>query len=339
MYHQMSKRALTLFLAMLMCVMSLSGSFCISAHAATTVITAQSTESQTVKSGPSYSYYTDVGSISAGEGVIVLGAVKNEGWYHIRYNVGNTGNMKCGYVPSYTLTNLSATPSTEIYNGGERISTSAQTVWSCDLYGKKINIGSISANEPVTLLYEFKSIYNGASYNGAYIEYSTSNGTKRGYLYNYGLTSCPGASVSSVARMINSATVYGGPSTSNCHAIGSIGKSEFVTVVAKEGDWVCVEYNTNNGRKRGFLSSGYLDYHRPGLTYSDFWNNGITSPDAFSGIDRTVFAGPSDQFATLGTIKTYETTFKYYTTYSGWDYISFKDSDGKWIYGWAKDND
>lgn len=299
--------------------------------------TGQSTVSQTVKAGPSYSYYTDVGSISAGETIYVLGSVKNEGWYHIRYTVTSTGKYKSGYVPSHLVTNISGNVSTEIYTGGQYISNSQQTVWSSNVPGNRISIGTIYANEPITVLYYAPVQYNYSLYRIWYIEYSTSSGTKRGYLYDANIRSCPDTIVTSVARINNDASVYGGPNSSTCAIIGSVGKSEFVTVLAKMQDWVCIEYNTNNGRKRGFLSSGYLDYHRPGLTYSDFWDYGKTSPSGSSDKTTYLYAGPSTQYATIATINAYSTDVRYYgdsATESGWCYVRITNSNGKYVYGW-----
>lgn len=280
------------------------------AHASSRAIFGHSTQNQTVYSGPGTSGYVTSGSIEKNEMVWILGKVKNMDWYHIQYRVTvgtYAGKQRTGYVPISTIDNIGGTGDIheEIYNGGERISNSAQNVYSCDDMTYRIKIGSISAQEPITLLYAYQYVDSSKSYLVAYIEYSTSSGAKRGYLHYPDVTeNILGTNgVTSVARVVSGATVYFGRGTSSYYTAGSISANEFVTVIAKYGDWVYVEYNTKNGRKRGHLSSGYLDYHRPGLSYIDVYDADPNwqAEGRISGT-YTVYAGPTKQYAAIDTV-------------------------------------
>ena len=270
------------------------------AHASSTAITGRSTINQTVYTGPDSSDYVSAGSISSGETVYILGKVKNMDWYHIQYHAGT--KQKAGYVPTSTITNISGgTPHEEIYNGGLRMAVRSFDVYSCDDSSISVDIGGISANETFTLLYAYQYSDSSKSYLVAYIEYSTSSGAKRGYVYYpefiENITGTNG--VTSVARMRSTATVYHGEDSSAYATIGTIGANEFVSVVCKKGDWVYVEYNTNSGRKRGYMNSSFL--------VEENTSNNIKTFAEYQGLKKAtaelnVYGGPNSNYAKIGTI-------------------------------------
>lgn len=314
------------------------------AYASSTAIKGQSTIDQTVYSGPSTGGYVTVGSIKSGEEVFILGRVKNTGWYHIQYKVTQgqyIGKQRTGYVPCFTITNINATVSDEIYTGGLRKSQKNYRVYSCDDSAISVDIGSISANETVTLLYAYQYVDSSKSYLTAYIEYSTSSGTKRGYVYYPEFIEHVAGTngTTSVARMNSSASVYYGTSTSSYGVAGSIGVNELVCVIAKSGDWVYVEYNSKTGRKRGYLSNGYLDYHRPGLYYADTYVSYVMVSMA-KGSSSNVYASPTDKSACIDVLPagaeiTFQTSFNADPSWTYIDYYKTSDSTKKtsgWIY-------
>ena len=334
----LNRRITSFFLCCVMCILAIVP-MTMTAHASSTAITGVSTIAQTVYTGPHTGHYVSAGSISAGETVYILGAAKNTGWYHIQYHVGNTGKQKSGYVPAFTLTNVTGTVSDEIYNGGLRKSTKSYDVFSCDDSAIAMDIGGISANETFSLLYAYQYVDSSKSYLCAYIEYSTSSGAKRGYVYYPEFISDTAGTngVTSIARMKNSATVYYGEDTSSYAAAGSISSGEFVSVICKKSDWVYVEYNTNSGRKRGYISSGYLDYHVSGLYYRDTYGlDGYTQPSVYAATTLTIYAGPSSTYAITDTIpeNTEIGMVRTFVQDPSWSYITYATSSGKWRSGW-----
>ncbi len=302
-------------------------------HASSTQITGRSTVAQTVYSGPSSSYYTSIGSISANETVYVLGKEKGLDWYHIQYWAGS--NQKSGYVPTNTITSISGgTPGEEEFYGGYAHSNAYQTVWSCDDPSLAVNIGSISANEPVTRLYAYGNVM--------YIEYSTASGAKRGYVYSPNF-SYP-VSPTCVARVtVNTTLMYGCKSGYTWEVAGSVGAGEYVSVLAGSAgrNIVYVEYNSSSGRKRGYMSASNLSMHG-GVTV-------VKLDDMYGYIEGTeigafpititgtvpVYASPSTASATIGSVSNEEVGFDGEITINGqhWTYIIYSTASGKWKAG------
>lgn len=258
------RRILSLALAIVMCLCMIP----CTAMASTPGITGYSTTAQTVYTGPSSSHYVSAGSIGNGELIYILGT--EQGWYHIVYNV--SGGQKSGYVPIGNVRNVSGgTPAEDDFWGGYAISNTAQTVYSCDDYSTKVSIGSISAQEGVTRLYGYNSTAsNGQVYSVLFIEYSTSSGAKRGYVFNPNF-SYP-YEQTCVGRMTMGCNTYYGAYDSlsfwdgtTFGKAGFVGDGEYVAVLAKNGDDMFIEYNTSSGRKRGHVSSTYVRlYNSPG---------------------------------------------------------------------------
>lgn len=146
----------------------------------------------------------------------------------------------------------------EVMTGGYRYSNGNNKIESCDDFDISINSdSSISNTEGVTLLYDYGySDWTGKSYRVAFIEYSTSNGMKRGYIYNDKLAN-PFAStlVKAPARVIT----YTGPDANRFNLdTGAIAINEYACAIGYSGNYIFLEYNTNDGRRRAFASSNDL---------------------------------------------------------------------------------
>lgn len=175
----------------------------------------------------------------------------------------------------------------ESYDGGWAFSKANHTVYSSATGGSAI--GSIG-REGVTVLSKSGSTY--------YIEYSTSSGAKRGYVRNISSSNFDLSSLSSscVAKVTTGYSLYYGPNTSTYAATGgSVGAGEYVAVIAKEGSWAYVEYNSASGRKRGYMPYANLAcYNRP-ATFADFYmSNSAHSQQIPSGMKKDIYFGPND---------------------------------------------
>lgn len=148
----------------------------------------------------------------------------------------------------------------------------------------------------MTLLYDYGYTGDNGSYRIAYIEISTSSGTKRGYVYNDQLDNV--SYNTSVARVITSSSTYSGPDSAYVK-IGGAYYNEFVSIIAKEGDCAFIEYNTTSGRKRAYINYSKLyNYNYPGW-YNDF----ATNQGLYRATSKlNVYGGPDADNANIGTI-------------------------------------
>lgn len=245
------KRLLSIVLTLVTCLSIIPS---IPVKAATnydSYISGVSTTAQSVYYGPSSGYYTAIGSIGSGEKIYILGKEKGLGWYHILYHAGSK-NMKSGYIPTSTVRNISnGTPHEEEYYGGYAYSNSYQKVWSCDDPSTAVEVGSIDAGEGVTRLYAYNNVM--------FIEYTTNNKAKRGYVFSPNF-SYP-VSPTCVGRITTSSSLsYGANPNLNFQNVGSVGAREFVAVLGASATrgYAYVEYNTNSGRKRGYIPTGCI---------------------------------------------------------------------------------
>lgn len=198
----------------------------------------------------------------------------------------------------------------ESYNGGWAFSKANHTVYSAATGGSVI--GSIG-REGVTVLSNSGTTY--------YIEYSTSNGAKRGYIRNISSSNFDLSSLSSscVAKVTTGYSLYYGPNTSTYATTGgSVSAGEYVAVIAKEGSWVYVEYNTNSGRKRGYMPYANLTcYNRP-TYFADFYmSNSIDWYTIPSGMQKDIYFGPNDDgsYGYVGYIDSTDSPAKVYYDY------------------------
>ena len=266
-----------------------------------TAITATSTGTTTVYHGPDASVYAVAGTIGA-ETVNIL-ATSME-WYHIEYNVNGTDSQrKTGYVPKSALTNVTGgTPSEEDFYGGYCFATQELAVRTCDVFANTAETGKLFKDEGCTFLFSYS--VNGTGV--AFIEYSTSAGTKRGYVESAYLKFTCETIVAIANENLN---VYAGPNTAYTH-FGTVFKNELVSVIALEENIAYIEYNTTKGRKRGYVDWTKLnprDYDTS-IIFNTFYSL-PTNSACYIGNERVpVYAGPSTSYAEIGAVRAEEIT-------------------------------
>lgn len=266
-----------------------------------TAIVGTMAQNQTVYHGPHLTQYATVGSVDTGEQIYILS--KAFGFYHIQYIVTGTRKQKQGYVPQESVYDFTGPiPEEENYYGGYCFATTELDVRTCDDFNLTAPVGTLFKHEGCTMIFHYDFVDGDRSYHVAYIEYSTSSGTKRGYVYNQYL-SFPVETC--VAVMKERADVYAGPN-SNYASIGAIAGSEFVSIIAKEGDDIYVEYNTSGGRKRGYIKYSQVNpYNRPSV-FPDFYADGV---QAYILDERcVVYGGPNSNYSELGAVRNEEVT-------------------------------
>ena len=160
------------------------------------------------------------------------------------------------------------------------------TVWTTP--NKSAVRGSVYAHESFTILSKNGNVYH--------IQYSSSSGTKDGYLV--GETINDYTSNTCVASAKANTTVYYGPNTSSYDAAGTIYSGEYVVVIGTDGTWDYIEYNTSKGRKRGYVLTSRLNsYSRGALNNLSIYN---FSSDYYVNLttgstNRTIYAAPYSQ--------------------------------------------
>lgn len=262
-----------------------------------TAITAIIGSASNVYHGPDSSNYAVAGSISQGESPVYILA-KSMGWYHIEYIVTSTGKHKTGYIPANVVTSYSGgEPTEEDFYGGYCYASTELDVRTCDDFSLTAPVGTLFQNEGCTFLFSYE--FNGS--NIAFIEYSTSSGTKRGYVYSqYLIFTCE--TIVCIAN--ENLSVYAGPSTSTYAKLGTIYENELMSLLAKEGNWIYVEYNTTGGRKRGYVDWTKVnprDY-TPGTYFNDFYVAPTNSACHINDEVVTVYGGPSSNYANIGSV-------------------------------------
>ena len=253
-------------------------------------------QAATVYGGPSSVIYASIGSVSAGEAVAVV--AKENGWFFIEY-VALT-QLKRGYVPISSLQDagtISADFVESSHTGYMDFTTQALDVYSAPSSSYAV-IGSVSANEAVTVI-------SGASNGFSHVEYSTPSGTKRGYIP---LTSLAGQSRGILGRVNSNTSVYYGASSSFLKS-GGIYADEYVIVLDRETSsnystlWYYIEFNAASGRKRGFVDQTAITLCSTGSSLSSLKTGDHL---AYANADLTVYSGPGNTYATVGSISASE---------------------------------
>ena len=136
----------------------------------------------------------------------------------------------------------------ETINGGLGSTCYNQlTVWTTP--SKSGVRGYVYAHESFTILSKSGNVYH--------IQYSSSSGTKDGYLV--GETINDYTSNTCVASAKWNTAVYYGPDANSYDQAGTVYSGEYVAVVASNGSWDYIEYNTSAGRKRGYVLTSNLN--------------------------------------------------------------------------------
>lgn len=147
--------------------------------------------------------------------------------------------------------------------------------------------------------YEGYTVLNTTS-KGFEIQYSTSKGSKHGYT-NEWFAEFP-CGLTGLAKVRNTTNVYYGTSTTVNPVAGTVYTDEFVSFLAKNGDWAYIEYDTSSGRKRGYTYYNNLVMINRWENMPDIYmhqNPGVTVH--VSG-NYTIYSGPSSQYASVGSI-------------------------------------
>lgn len=224
----------------------------------------------------------------------------------------------------YTVTPMSAIATENYANGGWAIVKDNTSV----VNENGVHIGTVYAMEGVTVL----------SVNGttAHIEYATSGNPKNGYVstssfYQSNLSS------TSVAIVKTSCSTYYSPSTA-LYA-GSVNNGELVVVIASNGSWDYIEYNTSKGRKRAYVRSSNLNWYNTTRNIPNFYQvTGHAEPMSV-GARTTVYSGPSEKYKDIGYVLPTDKIYFYnaFWVNNGLDamlYISYPASNNQTKYGY-----
>lgn len=206
------------------------------------------------------------GSLYTNEYFVITG--KNDLYYKIEYNTlsgRKTGYVHKSDVTAINLDSVPNVPNSSALQATPRYGTNIYAGPSSIIYA---NIGSVYTTDTVGVLGIEEDYY--------YIQYSTSSGPKRGYIYEKALNQFSGSnSVKNTG--IGTTTAYAGAAstgctvyscpTSNSAIIGSIGALEGITVFPsiRENGYTFVEYSTSSNTKRGFISTSLLTNHNDGV--------------------------------------------------------------------------
>ena len=146
-----------------------------------------------------------------------------------------------------TIPMVSAQAAEYYYDGLGQAGRSSVTVYSSA--STATYKGNIYSYETFTILGSSGNFYN--------VEYSTSSGTKTGYvqkssnIFTY-------SSSTYVANVLSTSTVYFGPGSSSYETVGTVFAGENVVVLRVGSSWNMIEYNTSSGRKRGYVPQSCL---------------------------------------------------------------------------------
>lgn len=187
------------------------------------------------------------------------------------------------------------------HNGGLGIARTQQTVWTDT--STNTRVGSIYAHEGFTILENWGSAY-------VRVEYSTSSGTKTGYIVNPNIWTDSNSCVASVNTSSN--VYYGQEGAYLYRKVGAVSAGEDVVVLASQAGWDYIEYNTTSGRKRAYIEHSKLTWRNNPATVRDLPCN-EHYPDKYINVSNgtTVYAGPSEQYFRVGTVSTSDNPLYY----------------------------
>ena len=176
-------------------------------------------------------------------------------YFCIDYIAGSV--LKRGYVAKNAVSNYASVGS--VLNEPVRIGyldcngTASATVYTGPNMTTYALAGTVAAGESVTV------IENSAS-GFLYIEYSSSNGTKRGYIQSDKLEEKKRGKLGQVRKEETTCSVYNGPDDSLVYpAESSVFGKEYVVVLdqIERGQynraWYYIDFNAKYGRKRGYI--------------------------------------------------------------------------------------
>ena len=230
-------------------------------------------------------------------------------------------------VVMLVVTLLTMIPATQAsaadpYNGGAGIANSKLNVYN-SIGGTKI--GTVYAGEGITILRFLDDDY-------LFIQYSTSNGPKKGYV-KWQDGNVTHYDPSCVAKVTDGCNLYYGNSKTLYEKSGSVETGEIISVIAANDNWAYVEYNVNDGtRKRGYIGTGRISYYnKPSEGFDKLYlEKEVTENDIFyvSGTE-SVYSGPTTKYPVIGSVSD-ETVEVYDKNYEGTNVIYYirYDVDG-----------
>lgn len=175
------------------------------------------------------------------------------------------------------------------------------------------------------LPYEGVSVLS-ATGNVYRIEYSNPSGTQRGYLIGASFSENDSTNTA-VEKVISTSTVYAGPSASNYATIGTVYSGEFVAEIRANSGWSYIEYNTSNGRKRGYVPTASLtNVKNVAKSFYTSQDHGTVFVGGSNNNALTVYAGPSEAYAVIGSVgNEYVHVYQRFTYGSGrFEYITYE---------------
>lgn len=239
---------------------------------------------QTTYMGPgNSSIYAKAGSVDSGESVSVINI--EQGWVYIEYNT--SGGHKRGYVPSGTVSYSGSLPTANYLDGYYNATLGNTSIYYLNS-ATGITVGTVYGGEGITVLDTASGV--------SFIEYSSSSGTKRGYVANSQLDTRSDGIVGVVTA--SSTSVYSGTDT-NFYRIGSIGQTEYSVLLEDNGIWAFVEYNTPSGRKRGYTPLSNIGSHNSTSAIPNIY---VSRNLGVANAELTAYCGPNSNYAKLGTV-------------------------------------
>ena len=242
--------------------------------------TATMSSDATVYGGPSTTLYAPIGSVIKNGKIEVLN--RENDFFHIRYWT-NKGLLKRGYV---AVSQVSNSPSISVIDVANTFKGNNGVVYPQSAVYSNPNM----TTETIGTVFEFESVTQFTIQENGFhfIEYSTPTGTKRGYVQSSELIQKEGG----LAVAPYGAEVYYTPRFE--YKAGGVYADEYVAVIQSSGTTSYIEYNTEGGRKRGYVTSGSLHFLDTGdvpalPNYSEEFNKSISA--------LTVYFGPSDKYA------------------------------------------
>ena len=204
------------------------------------------------------------------------------------------------------------------FTEGYNYSDSELDIKSCYLFDYAINNGTIYAEEGFT---ELQPYYEDGKWVSL-VEFSTPSGTKRGFV-NSSSMHITNVKDTSVARVIaSSSPAYAGPDNSYVK-LGGVYDNEFVAILARNGDWAYSEYNTANGRKRGYIKYSDLSNYQSRTYPAD--KKHISLKKATK--ELSVYGGPNSNYANIGTVFNQEIV-SYLGTERNYSYVEYTTTNG-----------
>lgn len=272
-------------------------------------------KNQNVYGGPSDRIYASIGSVDANEEVTIIHVDGN--YCYIQYYTSTT--YKRGYVP---ISSVADVPNDKLEhpvtytNGYYMKSFAATNVYSAP-DSTSATLGSVYALEGVTYLGTTEGIF-------AFVEYSSVAGPKRGFIYAAHLFKT--YENSGFGKCNADTDVYYAPGSVK---IGTIYDDEYICILNQDDqrNIYYIEYNSSNGRKRGYASCDTITRFREEEALDIVVINTDDSPNQSSKVAQKVYSGPSEAYYSVGSIMQNEIV-KYLGADSGMAFIQYNFAGG-----------